>query len=494
MASVGLVVGLLLCSVAVSARYEATWESTDSRPLPRWYDESKFGIFCHWGIFSVPAYSSEWFWWNWVMEQDPDILEFMHTHYKDGTQYQDFIPEFTAIDFNATYYAELVKASGARYFVLTSKHHEGFTMWKSATSWNWNAVDIGPKRDIVQELNVSMHDAGVRFGLYFSLMDWFHPLYHNDSISNNTDYVTYVAYPQMQEIVNLYQPDVIWTDGDWEHNWPYWRGPDFLAWLYNESPVKDTVAVNDRWGRGTNGVHGGYITPSDQYDPGVLVQRKWENAMKLERYSWGYRRHMTSDDVRTFPELILKLARTISCGGNLLLNIGPDSRGRIPVIFEERLRQIGGFVSVHEEAIFGSKPWIYQNDSDTTWYTSQVRNDSLLDPNRKYNPQDMWNTVVYAFVLNIPTDGKIALPSVKSTKFTHVSLLGTTYKVPFTASKTGIIADVSGIPWQKLPFTEAIVLKIEMAATSKRSPITALTNKTKNQHEFLVDRTMKTDV
>jgi len=282
---------------------------------------------------------------------------------------------FTAQDFNADQFAEIIKSSGARYFVLTSKHHEGFTMWPSKTAWQWNAKDVGPKRDLVGELRQAITKQQLHFGLYFSLFDWFHPLYLSDSRLDRTDYPTVgrqsiykyysselrlqtVSYPQLFEIVNTYRPEVIWSDGDWERSDLYWRSRDFISWLYNESPVKDVVAINDRWGRGMIGKHGGFFTYSDHYNPGQLMPRKWENCMTLDRRSWGYRRDMRAEDVLTLKEIVGELVTTISCGGNLLLNVGPDHYGRIVPIFEERLRLLGRFVQTNQEAIFGSKPWV----------------------------------------------------------------------------------------------------------------------------------------
>lgn len=166
----------------------------------------------------------------------------------------------------------------------------------------------------------------------------------------------------MIEIVTKYRPEVVWSDGEWDKTDEYWRAKEFLAWLYNSryefespnfekvvwfveclvfSPVKDQVVVNDRWGAGTMGKHGGFMTYSDHYDPGTLLARKWENCMTLDKHSWGNRRDMRASEVCTAYEIIEQLARTVACNGNLLLNIGPDMHGRIPTIFEDRLDEIG---------------------------------------------------------------------------------------------------------------------------------------------------------
>ena len=159
-----------------------------------------------------------------------------------------------------------------RYYVLTSKHHGGFCNWKTATSQGWNSVDTGPQRDLVGELASAIRNrTSVHFGLYFSQFEWFNDWYLADKAAKFATqvYPAMVSLPQMYELVNMYQPEIVWSDGDWEAPDTYWNSTEFLAWLYNESPVKDTVVVNDRWGSGCTCKHGGYWTCQDRYNPGV---------------------------------------------------------------------------------------------------------------------------------------------------------------------------------------------------------------------------------
>ncbi len=144
------------------AEYKPTWESLATRPLPQWFDESKIGIFIHWGVFSVPSFE-EWFWKNWS-DKKPKFVEFMNKNYPPGFTYADFAPKFTAEFYEPDKWAEVFKASGAKYIVLTSKHHEGFTLWPSKVSFNWNAMDVGPKRDL---LGICKYFC-IRFKRYFS--------------------------------------------------------------------------------------------------------------------------------------------------------------------------------------------------------------------------------------------------------------------------------------------------------------------------------------
>ncbi|XP_037785489.1 alpha-L-fucosidase-like [Penaeus monodon] len=398
----------IVCGTS-EAKYAPTWDSLDTRPLPPWYDGAKVGIFLHWGVFSVPSFGSEWFWENWQGRHDSSYVDFMNKNFRPNFTYADFAPAFTAEFFDPEEWASVFNASGARYIVLTSKHHEGFTLWPSRYSWNWNSLDVGPKRDLVGDLAKAVRSKTphIHFGLYHSLFEWFNPLYLQDEASKFTtnDFVTRKTMPELYELVNTYKPEVIWSDGDWEAHDTYWMSTEFLAWLFNDSPVKDTVVVNDRWGMGIHCHHGSFYTCRDRYNPGVLQPHKWENAMTLDKKSWGYRRNAPVGDYLSIHDLITTLAQTISCGGNLLVNVGPTHEGRLPVIMEERLRQLGSWLDVNGQAVYDSVPWKHQNDTLTpgVWYTSK-------------------DDLVYGIVLTWPKQNKLTLGAVTSAK--DVKLLG----------------------------------------------------------------------
>lgn len=137
-------------------KYQPSWESLDSRPLPQWYDNAKVGIFVHWGVYTVPSFGSEWFWINWKTGKK-SYVDFMEKNYAPGFTYQEFAHDFKAELFNATQWAKLFKDSGAQYVVLTSKHHDGFCLWPSSRSFSWNSMDIGPKKDIIREWFSFLH-------------------------------------------------------------------------------------------------------------------------------------------------------------------------------------------------------------------------------------------------------------------------------------------------------------------------------------------------
>ncbi|XP_069125098.1 alpha-L-fucosidase-like [Argopecten irradians] len=423
-------------------KYTPDWASLDSRPLPPWYDEAKIGIFIHWGVFSVPSYMNEWFWYDWKTFKNPSVINFMKQNYPPDFTYADFGPKFTAEFYNPDQWADIFSASGAKYIVLVTKHHEGFTNWPSKYSWNWNAMDVGPKKDLVGELATAVRKKpGLHFGIYHSLFEFYHPLYLNDKANGyrTQDFVKSKTMPELYELVNNYKPEVIWSDGDWEAPDTYWNSTEFIAWLYNESPVKDTVLVNDRWGSNTRCAHGGFWNCHDKFNPGVLQKHKWENAMTIDKGSWGYRRTSQLNSYLTMEEVVKTIASTVSCGGNLLINIGPTHDGRVIPIFEERLRQMGQWLGVNGEAIYSSKPWTHQNDTITpnVWYTSK---------------KTVNGTAVYAIVLNWPKNNELILGAPVGTSGTVVNLVGYADKLSWTpGNPSGITIQIPPIPFNKMP-------------------------------------------
>ncbi|CAF1971844.1 unnamed protein product [Rotaria magnacalcarata] len=309
---------LIFCSLIAFTKqqYKPEWSSLDQRPLPAWYDESKIGIFIHWGVFSVPSVYSEWMWWAWKGDNpNPDTVVFMNKNYPPDWTYADFASQFHAEFYDPNEWADIFAASGAKYVVLTSKHHEGFTMWPSKYSFNWNAMDVGPKRDLLGDLaNAIRNRTDIVFGLYHSMYEWFHPLYLEDKKNGfKTQMFPFgKTLPELKEIVETYKPSVIWSDGDWEASDEYWNSTGFLAWLYNESPVRDTVVVNDRWGSGIPCQHGGFYTCADRYNPGHLITHKWEDCFTIDKSSWGYVRTSSANDYLTIEEILYQIITTVS--------------------------------------------------------------------------------------------------------------------------------------------------------------------------------------
>ncbi|MFZ5496752.1 MAG: alpha-L-fucosidase [Verrucomicrobiota bacterium] len=345
-----------------SAPYEPRWASLDRRPMPAWFADAKFGIFIHWGVYSVPAWApvgeyAEWY-WEGIRSSDPKKAAWRSQHEATcgaGFDYRDFAPQFRAGLFQPEQWADLFMRSGAKYVVLTSKHHDGFALWPSAEAsrtWGrpWNAVETGPRRDLVGDLAAATRARGLTFGLYFSFYEWFNPLW----LSDKRRFVDEHMIPQFKDVVTRYRPSLIFNDGEWDLPSAGWRSEELLAWLFNESPVRAEVVVNDRWGRETRHKHGGYWTT--EYAAGLPdAAHAWEENRGMG-HSYGLNRAERAGDYKTARELILLLADTVSRGGNLLLDIGPAADGTIPPLMEERLREIGDWLRVNSEAIHGTRP------------------------------------------------------------------------------------------------------------------------------------------
>ncbi len=358
-----LVLGCTQLAPAASAaekRYEPTWASLDQRPTPDWFLDAKFGVFIHWGVYSVPAWGkvgeyAEWY-WNRMSDKKPDNVwwQFHVKNFGASFDYQDFAPRFTAELFNAEQWASVFQRAGVKYVVPTSKHHEGFCLWPSAEAsrtWGrpWNAVEIGPKRDLMDELSKATRAQGMKFGFYYSLYEWYNPLWK----TNRAQYVAEHMTPQFKDVVTRYQPAIIFSDGEWDLSSADWKSEDLLAWLFNESSCKTEVVVNDRWGKDCRHKHGGYWTT--EYAAGLKDgSHPWEESRGMAS-SYGLNRAERIDDYKTGREFILTLIDLVSRGGNLLLDIGPAGDGSIPPLMEQRLLEIGDWLKVNGEAIYGTR-------------------------------------------------------------------------------------------------------------------------------------------
>lgn len=440
---------LAFCTASVHAQhYTPDWESIDSRPVPEWFEDAKFGIFIHWGLYSVPSWAptdrekyAEWYWWQKDLAENRAFIAFHNAMYGENFRYQDFIEGFRAEMFSPEQWAAMFRDAGARYVVLTSKHHEGYALWPSKYSWNWNSVDTGPHRDICGELTEAVRAGGLRMGFYYSLYEWFNPLLKNDV----DGYVDRHMLPQMKELVTNYKPDIVWADGEWGHTSETWRSAEFLAWLYNESPVGGHVAVNDRWGEESRGIHGGYLTT--EYDgipggnhPANELRRPWEECRGIGG-SFGFNRNENLGDYSTDMELIHMLIDKVARGGNLLLNVGPTADGRIPVIQQQRLAAIGQWLKVNGEAIYGTRKWDKSPDitPETTLYFTKKGGD------------------IYAIVTSW-TDAPLKIKGISKVK--SVEMLGTDKKVPYRISGGALTVTPPRISPAENPCDHAWVYKI----------------------------------
>jgi alpha-L-fucosidase len=209
-------------------------------------------------------------------------------------------------------------------------------------------------------------------GFYYSLYEWYNPLWRAD----RKKYAVEHMHPQFKDVVSRYKPSIIFSDGEWDLPSAEWRSPELLAWLFNESKVKDEVVVNDRWGKETRHKHGGYWTT--EYTPGMAgTDHPWEESRGMG-FSYGYNRAESLAHYNSARTLVTILVDTVSRGGNLLLDIGPGADGTIPVIMEERLAEIGAWLAVNGEAIYGTRP----HTAAKQWSEGEV---PKLEYNKEYD-------------------------------------------------------------------------------------------------------------
>ncbi len=433
--------------------YQPKWSSLNQRPVPQWWSDAKFGIFVHWGLYSVPAYAPvnevEGVYEKYAEHYLTKLLEgnkyftaYQKQNYGENSTYKDFVPLFKAEFFEPDKWADLFKRSGAGYVVLTSKHHDGYCLWPSEHSPGWNSVETGPRRDLINDLSASVRKAGLRMGLYYSLLEWDNPLYKPETIDKWT---TQHMIPQMKDLVNRYKPEIIFSDGEWDHTSTELRSEEFLGWLYNDSPVKNTVVVNDRWGKESRSKHGGYYTT--EYDligdelNSSKIEHPWEESRGIGT-SYGYNQFETLEHYSSSKELIDLLIDKVSNGGNLLLNVGPTASGLIPVIMEQRLLDIGKWLNVNGEAIYGTRAWSMRPDNmkeTDVFYT--LKGDDL-----------------YVICTKWP-QAPLAISGVN--KASRVSLLGAKEAVKFKASKDKLTITPPAINPGNAPSEHAWVFKVE---------------------------------
>ena len=477
------IIFLILCfcvSLFSAEKYEPTWESINSRTTPAWFQDAKFGIFIHWGLYSVPAWGpvgkyAEWY-WNQIMNKSYEGATYNYhlANWGKDFKYEYFAPMFKAEFYDADHWADIFKRSGAKYVVLTSKHHEGYCLWPSYEAnktWGrpWNSMDVGPKRDLLGELTDAGRKVGLKMGFYYSLYEWYNPLW----LSDRERYVTEHMFPQFKDVVTRYAPSIIFSDGEWDLPSSDWKSTELLAWLFNESPCKDDVVINDRWGKDSRHKNGGYYTT--EYTSGMdLGDHPWEESRGMG-YSYGYNRIETIDDYKSGRELILVLVDMVSRGGNLLLDIGPDGDGRIPTIMEERLLEIGNWLDINGEAIYGTKPW----KKSRQWSEGEVPKveygkeymvkyeimDVVQGPMDGKASIDAFFTAkgndVYAIFPRWPSDGKIVLKDIPSRTDSKISLLGIQSDLNWQKEGSNILVELPLLTNNSSLDFAAFVLKIE---------------------------------
>jgi len=477
---------LCLCLCTQAQNYRPDWESLDKRPTPQWFKDSKFGIFIHWGVYSVPGWSTKGNYAEWYQQglQTTDTARQNFHKAKFGNRtYYDLANDFKAELFNPDEWAKLFERSGAKYIVLTSKHHDGFTLWPNQNAnktWGfpWNAKDVGPKRDLLGDLFKAVRKTSVHAGMYYSLYEWFNPLWKADPKKYAAEHV----WPQMKELINNYQPDVFWTDGDWDAPPETWKSQEFLTWLYNESPVKDKVIVNDRWGSGVRFNHGGIYTP--EYQPDLdFEDHDWEESRGMG-YSYGYNREEDAWDYNSAQSLVIALIDKVSRGGNFLLDIGPDEHGKIPPIMQERLLQIGEWLTMNGEAIYNTRRWKISSqwsDGKRNWKgDGDIMLKLTVDPDPGYAVKEVFYTYspssnnLYAIFPKYPGSRQLILKDILLPSETKISFLSTKEYLQWKQSGTNVEISLPEYDPNKIRSPYAFAVKIENFGRFASKPVIKL--------------------
>ena len=479
-----------------TGRFEPTWESLAQYEIPEWYINDKFGIFIHWGVYCVPAFGNEWYPRHMYIEGTKEYDHHLATYGKHTEfGYKDFIPMFTAENYDPDAWAQLFKEAGAKFIMPVAEHHDGFPLYDSDLT-EWSAAKMGPKRDLIGELAeaVRAHDMIFAASSHRAEHWWFmdggrkfpsdvqDPAYdglYGPAVTSSPDRRTeegklawknkdWQPRPDAKfledwlarccEIVDKYQPQVFWFDWWIEQVVfePYLQR--FAAHYYNRG---------DEWGKGVAINH-----KFNSYPEGVAVFdiergqlndiRKffWQNDTSVSKNSWGY---IADHDYKVSGDLVCDLVDIASKNGALLLNVGPKPDGTIPEPEQQMLRDIGQWLSVNGEAIYNTRPWEVYGEGPT-----EVPEGSFTDTHRQpFTAQDIRFTqngnARYATMLNW-TEGEVVISSwgsdssIKAEQIEHVEMLGSDEAITWSQNADGLRVKV---PSQK-PGDYAYVVKVTL--------------------------------
>jgi alpha-L-fucosidase len=470
--------------VIAKGPFKASWESLETHVVPAWYADAKFGIFIHWGVYAVPAFGNEWYPRNMYLA-DNNVFKRHVEHYgpQSGFGYKDFIPKFRAENFSPAEWAALFKKAGAKYVMPVAEHHDGFQMYDSDLS-DWNAAKMGPKRDLVGELAREVRKSGLHFtasshraehwwffeggmkfdsdvedpnyaGLYGPAQPRRLPGTNADNPPDEKFLKDWLA--RSCELVDKYQPEVVWFD--WWIEQPVFAPylQKFAAYYYNRgSEWKKGVAINYK--------NKSFPEKAAVYDieRGKLDKLRpylWQTDTSVGLKSWGY---IEGEEFRTPDSLVDDLIDITSKNGLLLLNIGPRADGSIPDQAQKLLLEIGQWLGVNGEAVYGSRPWKIFGEGPTPVLTG-----GFTDKKQKsFTGEDIRFTTkgstLYAIALDWP--GKTmtvksfgAASKLLDKRIASVKLLGSRQRLKWKQEPDGLKVELPEIK----PGAYAYVLRIE---------------------------------
>jgi alpha-L-fucosidase len=470
--------------------FQANWVSLDHYQIPKWYLDAKLGIFIHWGVYSVPAFGSEWYPREMYLQGSATFKHHVATY---GPQnkfgYKNFIPMFKAEKFDPMAWAKLFKAAGAKYVVPVAEHHDGFAMYDSDLT-TWCAAKMGPKRDIIGELAQAVRKEGLIFGLSTHREE--HWWFYNGGMQFDSDvrdpkyYSLYgPAAPENVpptkaflddwlardcELVDKYHPQIVWFD--WWINTPAFRPylQRFAAYYYDRAAQwHKGVVINYKYAAFPPQAA---VLDLERGEMEGIRPRFWQTDTSISNNSWGY---VTQQDFKTPEQVVHELVDIVSKNGCLLLNIGPKSDGTIPQEEVDVLLNMGKWLKINGEAIYGTRPWVIYGEGPT-----RVKGGAFSDTSHSaYTPEDIRFTTkgntLYAIVMAWPQDGVVRIRSLGTdARFAtgsvrSIQLLGSSARLHWEQTSDALVVQ---LPSQK-PCDYAYTLKITGLRPAPQLPITA---------------------
>lgn len=423
---------------------QVTKTKTSSQQM-QWWRDARFGMFIHWGLYAVPA--GEW-------NGRTDYGEWIRNNAQIPlTTYDKFLQQFNPTKFNADEWVSMAKDAGMKYLVITTKHHDGYANWPTATS-DFNPMNTPFKKDALKELADACHKYGVQLCFYYSIMDWHHPDYlprrdwESDRSAEGADYSRYVTYmkAQLKELLTNYgKIGVLWFDGEWEDTWTHEQAKDLYQYIKGFQP---DIIINNRIDKGRSGMAGltkagdfvgDYGTPEQEIPATGFPGVDWESCMTMNQ-NWGYNSH--DNNWKSAEDLVHKLIETSSKGGNFLLNVGPTAEGVFPQASIGRLRDIGKWMTVNSASIYNTQASPFKNFRNGYCTQQTIPGGTRL----------------YFHVTKWPEDGNLQLPSFGNS-ISKVYALADNKSLKYTKQSFGNLINLADVA--KQPYATVIAVEIK---------------------------------